>query len=166
MSNQIEGNITKVLPLQEGVSQTGKAWKRAEFILTTAEQYPRTICFSVLGEKVDQYAELIKENNQVSVAFDIESREVKGRWYTSCKAYKIDKIGEAQPTQQMNYDAQAQAFFNAQPAPAPQQPQYPTNQPQRGNGFQGNPSVPQNGYPMQGGYQQSVAPAPTDSLPF
>lgn len=169
MSNQIEGVITKVLPIQEGVSKSGNAWKRVEFVLTTAEQYPKTLCISVMGDKVDQHSQIIKEGNPVSVNFDIESREFNQRWYTTIKAYKIEKTGEAQPAQQTNYDQQAQQFFDNQPTPShvpSPQPSYP-NPNGNGYGSGGNIPVPQGGQGMYGySPQQQVAPQPSDSLPF
>lgn len=87
----IVGKIIQVLPAQEGVSaRTGNPWKIQSYVLETQEQYPRKVCFEVFGE------DRIKNNpcnvdDVVTVSFDIESREVNGRWYTSIRAWRIQQ---------------------------------------------------------------------------
>jgi hypothetical protein len=49
---EITGKIIQVLPLQSGTSARGE-WKKQEFILETEEQYPRKVCISCWGDKVD-----------------------------------------------------------------------------------------------------------------
>lgn len=94
---EIKGKITHVLPLQSGTSKTGNEWKKQEFVLQTADQYPKSICFFLWGDKIDQYA--INVDEEVIVSFDVESREYNGRWYTNVQAWKIDKVaaGEGAP---------------------------------------------------------------------
>lgn len=94
----IVGKIIQVLPLQEGVSaRTGNPWKIQAYVLETQEQYPRKVCFEVFGE------DRIKNNacnvdDVVTVSFDIESREVNGRWYTSIRAWRVQQgVVEAAP---------------------------------------------------------------------
>lgn len=105
----IVGKIIQVLPLQEGVSaRTGNAWKIQSYVLETQDQYPRKVCFEVFGE------DRIKNNSCnvddiVTVSFDIESREVNGRWFTSIRAWRI---------QQGVVEADAAASPAAAPAPA------------------------------------------------
>ena len=38
---EIKGKIIHVLPLQEGVSKAGNAWKKQEYVLETYDQYPQ-----------------------------------------------------------------------------------------------------------------------------
>lgn len=88
---EIVGKIIQVLPLQEGISsRTGNPWKLQSYILETQEQYARKVCFEVFGE------DRIKNNpcnvdDVVTVSFDIESREVNGRWFTSVRAWRIQQ---------------------------------------------------------------------------
>ena len=110
----IVGKIIQVLPLQEGVSaRTGNAWKIQSYVLETQDQYPRKVCFEVFGE------DRIKNNSCnvddiVTVSFDIESREVNGRWFTSIRAWRIQQgVVEADAA-----PAAAPAQPAAQPAPA------------------------------------------------
>ncbi len=56
-------------------------------------QIPRKVCFSLWGDKVDQFS--LNEGEEVVVAFDLESREYNGRWYTEVKAWKVSRQSEA-----------------------------------------------------------------------
>jgi hypothetical protein len=85
---EIQGKVSMLLPLQTGAGKNGQ-WKKQDFILETEGQVPRKICFSLWGDKVDQYA--LAPGDQVEVSFDLESREFNGRWYTDAKAWKINK---------------------------------------------------------------------------
>ena len=120
---EVIGKIIHVLPLQSGTSQAGNQWKKQEYVLETEDAYPKKVCFDFFGDRVDQFPLAIgdrvrlnfdiESNIQVGeelrVSFDIDAHEYQGRWYTSIRGWKAEKI-----------DAQAMA---ASPAPmaAPQQ---------------------------------------------
>lgn len=89
---EIQGKIVQVLPLQSGVGkQSGKEWKKQEYILesNTDSQFPKQICFSLWGDRIDQFQLTVGE--LVTVQIDIESREFNGRWYTDIRAYRVDR---------------------------------------------------------------------------
>lgn len=94
---EVSGKIIQVLPLQSGISKTsGNPWQLQAYVLETQEQYPRKVHFEIFGE------DRIKNNacemdELVTVSFDIESREFNGKWYTSIRAWKVQKgiVGEA-----------------------------------------------------------------------
>lgn len=86
---EIKGKIIHVLPLQEGVSRAGNKWKKREYVLETQEQYPRKVCFDFFGDKVDQYP--VEIGDDITLSFDIESREYNGRWYTGIHGWKLEK---------------------------------------------------------------------------
>ena len=85
---EIAGKIVDLLPLQTGEGKNG-TWKKQEFILETQAQYPKKICISVWGDKIDQFN--LKAGEPVNVSIDVESREYKGRWYTDVRAWKVEK---------------------------------------------------------------------------
>lgn len=94
---EIKGRIIHVLPLQEGVSKAGNQWKKQEYVLETTDQYPKKVCFDLFGDKADQYRAEIGDD--VTLSFDIESREYNGRWFTSIRGWKLEKnvAGESVP---------------------------------------------------------------------
>lgn len=89
---EIKGKIIHILPLQEGVSKAGNPWKKQEYVLETYDQYPKKVCFDLFGDKADQYRAEIGDD--VVLSFDIESREYNGRWFTSIRGWKLDKVTE------------------------------------------------------------------------
>lgn len=85
---EISGKIIAVLPMQTGEGRNGP-WRSQDYVLETQEQYPKKVCFNLFGNKIDQYP--IAIDDQVTVSFDIESREWNGRWFTSIRAWKVEK---------------------------------------------------------------------------
>ena len=88
---ELAGKIISILPLQKGEGKNGP-WKRQEYIIETTDKIPRKVCFSLWGEKIDQFQ--INEGDETEVMFDLESREYNGRWYTDVKAWKCVKRGK------------------------------------------------------------------------
>ncbi len=93
---EITGKIIQVLPPRTGTSaRTGSEWVCGQYVLETMEQYPKKIFFEVFGsERIQQFN--IQVGESLTVSFDIESREYNGRWFTSIRAFKVDRSG-AQP---------------------------------------------------------------------
>lgn len=87
---EIQGKVTNILDLQSGEGKNGP-WKKQDFILETESQYPKKVCITLWGDKIEQFN--LNEGEEVKVFADIESREFKGRWYTDVKAWKIEKPG-------------------------------------------------------------------------
>lgn len=93
---EIKGHIIQVLPLQSGVGKaSGKEWKIQEYVLETDGQYPAKVCFQLSGNRIDQYP--VAVGDEVTVSFDLDSREYNGRWYTSVRAWKIEKADAGAP---------------------------------------------------------------------
>ena len=88
---EIVGKIAQILPLQSGTStRTGNPWALQSFILETQEQYPRKVCVELFGEERIKANPLVQDE-LVTVNFDLESREFNGRWYTSVRAWRVQK---------------------------------------------------------------------------
>jgi len=105
---EVKGRVTQLLPQQTGMGKKGP-WKKQEFILETQSQYPKKICFSIWGDKIDQYS--LAAGDMVNVHVDLESREYNGRWYTEARAWKIEKgagasAGAAPPPDQEPFIAE------------------------------------------------------------
>ena len=91
---QLSAKLIQLLPLQSGTGKNGQ-WKKQDIIVETDGQYPKKICVSVWGDKVDEA--LLKTGNRLKIDFDVESREYNGRWYTDVKAWKVELEGSAAP---------------------------------------------------------------------
>ena len=85
------GRLVQVLEEVSGVGKTGNSWKKQSFVveLDGSSTYPKKVCLTAWGDKVDTLKRLTI-GDRISAAFDVESREYQGRWYTDLKAWKID----------------------------------------------------------------------------
>jgi hypothetical protein len=92
MSMQVKGTLQQILKLESGVSKAGKEWKNQDFILVTNEQFPKTVCFTLFGDKIS-LIEGINTGSEVEVFFSLESRDFNGKWYHNINAWKIERAG-------------------------------------------------------------------------
>lgn len=88
---QLTAKLIQLLPLQTGNGKNGQ-WKKQDFVVETEGQYPKKVCISVWGDKID--AAKLTVGNMLKIDFDVESREYNGRWYTDVKAWKVELAGE------------------------------------------------------------------------
>jgi hypothetical protein len=93
---ELTGIIIKVLPLQSGQGKNG-TWTKQEYVIETEGQYPKKVCFLLWGERIDNAN--IKEGEQMTISFDIESREYEGKWYTQINAWKVSKSYDQKPAE-------------------------------------------------------------------
>jgi hypothetical protein len=122
---EISGKIIAVLPLQTGEGRNGP-WRSQDYVLETQEQYPKKVCFNLFGNKIDQFP--IAIDDQVNVSFDIESREWNGRWFTSIRAWKVEKSAVNGETANTYADT-----FDAPPPPIP--PAFDSTPTEEGSGL-------------------------------
>lgn len=88
---QLTAKLIQLLPLQTGNGKNGE-WKKQDIIVETSGQYPKKVCVSIWGDKIDNGK--LKPGNTLKIDFDIESREYNSRWYTDVKAWKIEVEGK------------------------------------------------------------------------
>jgi len=95
---QLTAKLIQVLPLQTGTGRNGE-WKKQDIIVETDGQYPKKICISIWGDKINNAQ--LQPGAMLNISFDVESREYNGRWYTDVKAWRIEAASDAgQPPQQ------------------------------------------------------------------
>lgn len=88
MDLKIEGKVTQILEEQSGTGKNG-AWRKQDFILETQDQYPKKVCITQWGDKIDEFD--VQEGEDITAFIDIKSREYNGKWYTDVKAWKIER---------------------------------------------------------------------------
>jgi hypothetical protein len=98
MAMELKGKVIQILPMQTGQGKKGQ-WKKQEFILETQAQYPKKVCLSIWGDKIDQFR--LTEGEIVNVSVDLESREYNSRWYTEARAWKLEKASGSGATAPM-----------------------------------------------------------------
>jgi hypothetical protein len=89
---EISGKITQILAEKNGTSSRGP-WRKQEYIIEVPGQYPKSVCFMLWGDKIDESR--IQVGQDLTVSIDLESREYNGRWYTDVKAWKVVAAGAA-----------------------------------------------------------------------
>ncbi|MBL7738404.1 MAG: DUF3127 domain-containing protein [Chitinophagaceae bacterium] len=89
---QLTAKLIQLLPLQTGTGKNGQ-WKKQDIIVETDGQYPKKVCVSIWGDKINE--SVLKIGSSLKIDFDVESREYNGRWYTDVKAWKIEAAGAA-----------------------------------------------------------------------
>ncbi|MBO9617400.1 MAG: DUF3127 domain-containing protein [Niabella sp.] len=89
---QLTATLVQVLPLQKGTGKNGE-WKKQDIIVETQAQYPKKVCISIWGDKIND--SLLQTGKQLTISFDVESREYNGRWYTDVKAWKVEPAAAA-----------------------------------------------------------------------
>ncbi len=96
---QLTAKLIQLLPLQTGAGKNGQ-WKKQDIIVETEGQYPKKICISIWGDKINESQ--LQPGAQLAISFDVESREYNGRWYTDVKAWKIEAAGAAKADSSAN----------------------------------------------------------------
>ena len=89
---QLTAKLVQLLPLQTGTGKNGQ-WKKQDILVETEGQYPKKICVSIWGDKINESQ--LQIGSLLAISFDVESREYNGRWYTDVKAWKIEAAGAA-----------------------------------------------------------------------
>ncbi|MDN3669051.1 DUF3127 domain-containing protein [Echinicola jeungdonensis] len=88
---EISGKIIQALQEVSGNGRNG-VWRKRDYILETNGQYPKKVCLTVWGDKIDQFG--MQEGDEVTAGVEVESREFNGRWYTDVKVWRVDKKGD------------------------------------------------------------------------
>lgn len=93
MAMEVKGKVIQLLTPQTGQGKKG-VWRKQEFIIETQSQYPKKVCLSMWGDKIDQFK--IATGDIVVASVELESREYNSRWYTEARAWKIVKESAGQ----------------------------------------------------------------------
>ena len=93
MSLTLKGKLTKILDPESGVSRAGNAWKKQDFVIETADQFSKTVCFTLFNDKVSMLSGL-NVGEELEVSFDVESREFNSKYYHNLNAWKISKASQ------------------------------------------------------------------------
>lgn len=123
------------MPTQNGTSQSGKAWKKREFIIEeTVGNYPNSLVITAFGDRVEKLNTL-RVGDYVTARFDTQAREYNGRAFNNITLYDITQPqAQAQPQAQVYMGAPQQQMpqqYQAAPAqPYQPMPAQPIQQPQ------------------------------------
>ncbi|MCC6768432.1 MAG: DUF3127 domain-containing protein [Bacteroidia bacterium] len=114
MAMDIQGKLIKIMAPVTGEGRTG-AWTKQEFIIETADQYPKKVCISAWSDKISQI-QRFQVGDDIRVSVNPESREYNERWYTELRAWKIDPVGSGAPHSGSYQNQAAPASHSAAPS--------------------------------------------------
>ena len=90
---EISGQVVAILASTSGTSSNGNDWIKHAFVIETEGQYPKKIKFDFFSK--DPNSKLaFGEGDNVTVAFNLESREYNSKWYSNINAYKVTTEGQ------------------------------------------------------------------------
>lgn len=84
---ELTGKIVQALEEQSGNGRNG-TWRKRDYIMETPGQYPKKVCLTVWGDKIDQFN--IQEGADLTASIEVESREYNGKWYTDVKVWRVN----------------------------------------------------------------------------
>lgn len=79
-----------------GVSKaTGREWRVKNFVISyqDSDKGNCNLAFEMFGDSMIANNPF-EQGDLVTVAFNLESNEWNGRWYTKCNAYSVTKVSE------------------------------------------------------------------------
>ena len=90
---EIIGKLTKKLPRETGVSNSGKTWEKQSILVEQNVEYNKEVAISFFGDKIKSIRD-IEEGSDVSVSINLSSREYNGKYYHNIDGWFIAKLGQ------------------------------------------------------------------------
>jgi hypothetical protein len=90
---QLTAKLTQLLPIQTGTGKNGE-WKKQDIIVETDGQYPKKVCVSIWGDKINEGQ--LQIGNLLKFELVIESQEYNNKWYTTISAWKLELLSPDQ----------------------------------------------------------------------
>ena len=93
MEIKVVGTIEKLMPIQKGISSSGREWVKQDIVMSmTNGQFVKHLAATVLGqERIDNFKLRVGDN--IVAYLDIDAREYNGRWYNSINIWKVERVG-------------------------------------------------------------------------
>lgn len=95
---EIKGKVKSVLPVETGAGKNGKEWKRQDFIIEFMDgEFSKILALTTRSDNAFNIVSKLKAGQDVTVQFNIESREYNGKYYTNATAWKIEAVANSVP---------------------------------------------------------------------
>ena len=92
---EVNGKLVKKLPLESGVSKSGKEWKKQSVVIDTGGEFNNLTAVSAFGDKVDKLNRL-ELGMDVSILCNVYSREYQGKYYHNIDGYHFTDQSSSQ----------------------------------------------------------------------
>lgn len=122
MNLEIKGNIIKILDVETGEKKDGSGnWEKQNFLVDTGEKYNNLYCFEIFGEqKVDNFEKYNRVGQEVTVEFNVNTSEWKGKYFTTLSAWKITNTPLQHTHNTAETKTRPQEFGNLLPSEDPE----------------------------------------------
>ncbi|MBQ5403086.1 MAG: DUF3127 domain-containing protein [Bacteroidales bacterium] len=90
MALEIEGKIVKIFPQRSGEGNNG-TWTSQDFMIEVPGNYPTKAAFDDFNNAAGLQS--FQVGDMVKVSFNIRSNEWQGKYITSLRAWRIEKLG-------------------------------------------------------------------------
>ena len=87
---RIQGKITQVLPLKEGLSQQGTPWKKQTYVVMeddAEKAFPNEMVFDLFNDRIP--VTQLTVGQRVDVHFGIRTREYNDRFYNEINVVRF-----------------------------------------------------------------------------
>lgn len=93
MEIKIVGTIEKLMPIQKGVSSTGREWVKQDIVMSmTNGQFVKHFAASIMSQdRIDNFKLRVGDN--IVAYLDIDAKEYNGRWFNSINIWKVERVG-------------------------------------------------------------------------
>ena len=92
---EVNGKLVKKLPLESGVSKSGKEWQKQSVVIDTGGEFNNLTAVSAFGDKVDKLNTL-ELGMDVSILCNVYSREYNGKYYHNIDGYHFTDQSSSQ----------------------------------------------------------------------
>lgn len=98
---ELSGKVFKVLPVESGEGKNG-TWKKQQVVIESdsSGKYPKKVAVTFWSDLTEN--EAFVEGKDISIEFDVESREYNTKWYTDVKAWRINTAPNNAPSNNTN----------------------------------------------------------------
>lgn len=88
---EIKVKFLKANEIERGISKAGKEWVKQTIWVETLGQYPKALAIKLPNQKmIDRFKEVNPQFEQeITIAYNLESREYNGKDYTEVIAWRI-----------------------------------------------------------------------------
>ena len=93
MEIKVVGTIEKLMPIQKGISSSGREWVKQDIVMSmTNGQFVKHLAATVLGQdRIDNFKLRVGDN--IVAYLDIDAREYNSRWYNSINIWRVERVG-------------------------------------------------------------------------
>ena len=84
---EVNGKLVKKLPLESGVSKSGKEWQKQSIVIDNGDEFNNLTAVSAFGNKNVEQLDRLELGMDVAILCNVYSREYQGKYYHNIDGY-------------------------------------------------------------------------------